>query len=138
MALNPTGDDNLAGNAFTDSDGDEHLNGTTVYVEAAQVYYTATTTIKAIELSAAINVTVPAITDPDIASVDVDVSTAFTAVLAVGDFVAAIPQEAMETNARIQSAYVIGADSIRVVFGSLGGNVTGGAKSFKFLAIDLT
>lgn len=30
MALNPSGDDNLAGNTFIDSDGDVHLNGTTV------------------------------------------------------------------------------------------------------------
>jgi phytoene dehydrogenase-like protein len=92
----------------------------------------------ATELSSAISVTVPAITDPDIAKVDVDVSEVFVLAPAVGDAVIAIPQEAMETNARIQNAYVIDANSIRVVFGSEGGNVTGGAKSFKFLLIDLT
>jgi hypothetical protein len=35
MAANPAGDDNLAGNTFIDSDGDLHLNGTTVYTEDA-------------------------------------------------------------------------------------------------------
>jgi len=90
------------------------------------------------ELSSTVAVTVPAITDPDIASVDVDISSALTMVSAVGDAVLAIPQEAMETNCRIQNAYVINADSVRVVFGSLGGNVTGGAKNFKFLVTDLT
>ena len=83
--------------------------------------------------------TVPAITDPDIASVDVDIaSDPLTVAAAVGDLVIAIPLEAMETNCRIQNAYVIAADSIRVVFGSLGGNVTGGAKNFKFAFFDLT
>lgn len=95
--------------------------------------------VKGIYMTAAMNVTVPAVTDPDIASVDVDISAdALVFAAAVGDFVSAIPQEAMETNCRIQNAYVIAADSIRVVFGSLGGNVTGGAKSFKFLLMDLT
>jgi hypothetical protein len=88
-------------------------------------------------LSAAIAVAVPAITDPDIAKVDVDVS-AMTFAPAVGDAVLAIPQEAMETNARILGAYVISTDTVRVVFGSEGGNVTGGNKNFKFLFKDLT
>lgn len=35
MAENPSGDDNLAGNPFTDMDGDIHYNGTTVYTEDA-------------------------------------------------------------------------------------------------------
>lgn len=96
--------------------------------------------VKGRYLTAAINVTVPPITDPDIAKVDVDISTdgALTFAAAVGDVVDAVPQEAMETNARVLNAYVIGADSIRVVFGSEGGNVTGGAKSFKFYITDLT
>lgn len=95
--------------------------------------------VKGIYLTGVIAVTVPAITDPDIAKVDVDISAdALAFVAAVGDFVSAVPQEAMETNARIQNAYVIGNDSIRVVFGSEGGNVTGGAKNFKFYITDLT
>lgn len=35
MAANPPGDDNLSGNTFIDTDGDLHLNGTTVYTEDA-------------------------------------------------------------------------------------------------------
>lgn len=83
-------------------------------------------------------VAVPAITDPDIAKVDVDVSGAFSMQPAVGDAVIAIPQEAMEANARILNAYVTNTDQITVVFGSEGGNVTGGNKNFKFLVVDLT
>jgi len=95
--------------------------------------------IKGFYVTGTIAVTVPAITDPDIASVDVDIaSDPLTFAAAVGDMVIAIPLEAMETNARVQNAYVIAADSIRVVFGSLGGNVTGSAKNFKFLMVDLT
>lgn len=97
-------------------------------------------TVAGVYLTNAVDVTVPAITDPDIASVDVDISTSggLTFAAAVGDVVVAVPQAAMETACRIQNAYVIAADSIRVVFGSLGGNVTGGTKSFKFFITDLT
>jgi hypothetical protein len=83
-------------------------------------------------------VTVPAITDPDIAKVDVSVAAAFSMAPAVGDAVIAIPQEAMEANARILGCYVTATDQITVVFGSEGGNVTGGSKNFKFLVIDVT
>lgn len=100
--------------------------------------YTEMSTSAAHWLSDSINVTVPAITDPDIASVDVDVSTVSEFQPAVGDAVIAIPMAAMETNCRIQNAYVIATDSVRVVFGSVGGNVTGGAKSFRFLYVDCT
>lgn len=89
------------------------------------------------ELSGVIAVAVPAIVDPDIASVDVDVS-AMTMTPAVGDAVRAIPQEAMEATARVLNAYVTAANTVRVVFGSLGGNVVGGNKNFKFLVRDLT
>jgi len=37
MARNPSGDDNLAGNPFTDSEGDFHLNGTSLFVEGALI-----------------------------------------------------------------------------------------------------
>lgn len=83
-------------------------------------------------------VAVPAITDPDIAKVDVSVAAAFSMAPAVGDAVIAIPQEAMESAARILGCYVTGTDQITVVFGSEGGNVTGGNKNFKFLVIDVT
>lgn len=33
MAQNPSGDDNVAGNMFVDSDGDVHFNGTSLYFE---------------------------------------------------------------------------------------------------------
>jgi hypothetical protein len=75
-------------------------------------------------LTATIAVTVPAITDPDIAKVDVDISGDAAAAAALGCVVLAVPQEAM-----------IAADSVRVVFGSEGGNVTGGAKNFKFYIV---
>lgn len=96
-------------------------------------------TIKGIYMSPSnVAVTVPAITDPDIAKVDVDVSAAFAIQPAVGDGVLAIPAEAMEANARILNAYVTNTDQITVVFGSEGGNVTGGAKNFKFIVLDVT
>jgi hypothetical protein len=86
-------------------------------------------------LTATIAVTVPAITDPDIAKVDVDISGDAAAAAALGCVVLAVPQEAMETNCRILNSYLIAADSVRVVFGSEGGNVTGGAKNFKFYIV---
>lgn len=95
-------------------------------------------TIKGIYLSATVAVTIPSITDPDIAKVDVDVSAAFTMQPAVGDAVIAIPSEALMTAARLQGAWVNATDQVQVLFGSEGGNVTGAAKNFKFLVIDLT
>jgi hypothetical protein len=83
-------------------------------------------------------VTVPSITDPDIARVQVDVSSAFSMQPAVGDAVIAIPMEALPTNARLQGAWVYQTDGIEITFGSEGGNVTGAAKNFRFLVIDLT
>lgn len=96
-------------------------------------------TIKGIYMSPAnVTVAVPAITDPDIAKVDVSVAAAFSMQPAVGDGVLAIPQEAMEANARILGCYVTATDQVTVVFGSEGGNVTGGNKSFKFIVFDVT
>ena len=95
--------------------------------------------VKGTYVTGTIAVTVPAVTDPDVGSVDVDISSdPLTFAAAVGDSVEAIPLEAMETNARIVNAYVIGADSVRVVFASLGGDITGGAKNFSFKIVDLT
>jgi hypothetical protein len=92
------------------------------------------------ELSAAINVTVPDIADAEIDEVAVDVSSAFGTVLAVGDAVIAIPQEALMTSAILCGAYVSDADEITVSFAAKegGSGVTGAAKSFKFLAVDFT
>jgi hypothetical protein len=36
MAQNPSGDDNLAGNVYTDMEGDVHANGTSVWAEGAK------------------------------------------------------------------------------------------------------
>jgi hypothetical protein len=95
-------------------------------------------TIKGIYLSSTVAVTVPAITDPDCAKVDVDVDAAFTMAPAVGDAVIAIPQEALPTNARLSGAWVNAANQVQVTFSSEAGNVSSGAKNFKFLVIDLT
>lgn len=94
-------------------------------------------TIKGVYYSGTIAVTVPSITDPDIAKVDVSVSS-LTFTPAVGDAVIAIPLEALPTNARLQGAWVNATDQVQVTFGSEGGNVTGAAKNFGFLFIDLT
>lgn len=95
--------------------------------------------IKGIYMTPAdVSVTVPSITDPDIASVDVDVSAALSMQPAVGDVVIAIPTAALPTNCRLQEAYVTATDTIRVVYGSEGGNVTGAGTNHKFLIIDLT
>lgn len=93
--------------------------------------------IKGVYTSGTVSVAVPSITDPDIAKVDVDVS-AMTFAPAVGDLVVAIPLEALPSNARLQGAWVSATDTVQVVFGSEGGNVTGASKNFKFLFIDLT
>lgn len=94
-------------------------------------------TVKGTYTSGVLAVAVPSITDPDIASVAVDVS-AMAFVPAVGDRVQAIPQEALPTNCRLQNAYVSATDTVTVVFGSEGGNVTGANKNFKFVFDDLT
>jgi len=88
-------------------------------------------------LSATISVSVPSITDPDIAKVDVDVSAMDFQPL-VGDAVIAIPLVALPTNCRLQGAWVTTTDTVQVVFGSEGGNVVGAAKNFKFLVFDCT
>lgn len=93
--------------------------------------------IEGINVSGTVAVTVPSITDPDIAKVDVDVS-AMTWAPQVGDAVIAIPLEALPTNCRFQGAIITAADTVQLTFGSEGGNVTGAAKNFKFLFVDLT
>lgn len=83
------------------------------------------------DVSTDVAVTVPSITDPDIAKVDVTVTG-----VAVGDFVLAAPKEALPTNARLQGAFVTATNTVTVVFGSEGGNVTGAAVDFDFLVFD--
>jgi hypothetical protein len=95
--------------------------------------------VKGIYMSPANVVTaVPSITDPDTNTVAVDVSGAFSMAPAVGDAVIAIPQEALPTNCALSGAFVSATDTITVAFASVGGNVTGANKNFKFLVIDLT
>ena len=94
-------------------------------------------TSPAFYVSATIAVSVPSITDPDIAKVDVSVSAMDFQPL-VGDAVIAVPLEALPTNCRLQGAWVNATDQIQVVFGSEGGSVTGAAKNFKFLVFDCT
>lgn len=91
----------------------------------------------AARLSATIAVTVPSITDPDIAKVDVSISAMDFQPL-IGDAIIAIPLEALPTNCRLQGAWVTTTDSVQITFGSEGGNVVGAAKNFQFLVFDCT
>ena len=95
-------------------------------------------TSPAFYLSDTVSVTVPSITDPDIAKVDVDVSGGSDFQPKIGDAVIAIPLAALPTNCRLQNAWVTTTDTVQVVFGSEGGNVTGANKNFKFIILDLT
>ena len=94
--------------------------------------------VKGIYYSGNVSVSVPSITDPDIAKVDVDVSAAFTMQPAVGDVVIAIPTAALPTNCRLQGAWVSATDTVTITYGSEGGNVTGAGTNHKFLIIDMT
>lgn len=132
MPATVTGDDEAAGHFFTDYDGDLHQNGA-LYIGAE----TEGAAIKGIYDSGTIAVTVPSITDPDCAKVDVDISS-LTFAAAVGDAVIARPSEALPTNCRLSGAWVSATDTIQVTFSSEGGNVVGAAKNFKFLIFDLT
>lgn len=135
MARNPSGDDNLAGNTFTDSDGDLHFNGTTVYVEAATLDF-AEGKITNFIVSGTVAVTIPSFAAETTDSVAVDVASAFTASVAVGDFVIASPLEALPTDCLYAQAYVSATDTITVTFDAKeGGGVTGAAKNFKFIVI---
>jgi len=132
MPATVTGDDEAAGRFFTDFDGDLHQNGA-LYIGAEA----EGAAIKGIYNSGTIAVTVPSITDPDIAIVAVDVA-AMTFACAVGDHVLVTPIVALPSNCRLQGAYVSATDTVTICFGSEGGNVTGAAKNFNFLFFDLT
>ncbi len=94
-------------------------------------------TSPSVNVSATIAVTVPSITDPDCAKVDVDIS-AMDFQAKVGDAVIAVPLEALPTNCRLGGAWVNATDQVQVTFSSEGGNVTGAAKNFKFVIFDFT
>lgn len=89
-------------------------------------------------LSDTVVTAVPSITDPDSASVDVDVSGGSTFAPKIGDAVIAIPLEALPTNCKLGAAWVTTTDTVQVNFTSVGGNVTGANKNFRFLYIDTT
>jgi hypothetical protein len=137
MAQSPSGD-YFAGNPYVDMDGDVHANNATIYLEGSDIVTSSTegVTIKGIYTST-LSVTVPSITDPDIAKVDVDTS-AMTFQAVVGDAVFVFPTEALPTNARIQGAWVNATDQVQITYGSEGGNVTGAAKTHKLVFFDLT
>lgn len=86
---------------------------------------------------ATVSVTVPSITDPDCAKVDVDVAAAFTIAPAVGDLVLVAPQVALPTNCRLGAAQVTATDTVQITFHSEGGNVTGAAKNCTIAIIKL-
>jgi hypothetical protein len=50
----------------------------------------------------------------------------------------AIPLEALPSNCKLGAAWVTTTDTVQVNFTSVGGNVTGAAKNFRFLYIDCT
>lgn len=95
--------------------------------------------IKGIYMTPAnVSVTVPSITDPDTARVQVDVSAALSFQPTLGDAVIAMPITALMANCRLSGAYVYATDGVELAFTSEGGNVTGAAHNFKFLFFDLT
>lgn len=93
-------------------------------------------TVKGI-YSATVAVTVPAITDPDCAKVDVDVSAAFTIQPAVGDLVIAQPIVALPTNCRLGGAWITATDTVQITYSSEGGNVVSAAKNHNITIIKL-
>ncbi len=96
-------------------------------------------TVKGIYQSGNVSVTIPSFAAETTDSVDVDVSGAFTVQPAVGDLVLASPSEALPTDCLFAQAYVVSTDTIRVTFDAKeGGGVTGAAKNFKFLLVDMT
>jgi hypothetical protein len=102
--------------------------------------YVETVSSVATYVSDAINVTIPTIADAESDEVAVDVSAASTFAPQVGDAVIAIPLVTLPTSCLLLGAYVSAADEVTVSFGTLegGAGVTGAAKSFKFLYMDLT
>lgn len=81
-----------------------------------------------------VSVVVPSITDPDIGTVDVTL-TGLPASVGVGDVVIGTPLTALPTNAFFVNCYVTATNVARCIFISDGGNVTTGARNFKFHVI---
>lgn len=90
--------------------------------------------VLAVLANAALSVTIPSVTDPDVGSVAVTFTGA-----AVGDVVlAADPTEALPTNCLFTNAYVSATDTVTFTFASVGGNITGAAKTFAVIIGDRT
>lgn len=134
MARNPSGDDNLTGNTFTDMDGDVHLNATTVYTEGAS-YDDGEGAIDGFVVIDDLSVTIPTIADAENDFVEVTIGASATYEVALGDVVVASPTEALPTDCLYFGAYVSGADKITFTFGTKegGSGVTGAAKTFNVL-----
>lgn len=97
-----------------------------------------TTGIKNIVLFSGAAVAVPSITDPDIASVAVNVSS-LTLGIALGDVVIGVGfGSALPTNCRYQGAYISATDEVTLVFGSEGGNVVGANRVVTIIIADVT
>lgn len=129
-----TGDDPKAGVPYQDNEGDHHWNGNTQYVEAGVLDF-GEGAIENIICSGTVAVTVPSVSDNDTGVVAVDVASAFTATIDVGDFVIAAPLAALPTDCSLAGAYVTAEDTVTVNFTAQDGAVTGAAVNFKFLVI---
>lgn len=131
-----TGDDPTATAPYQDAAGDLHWNGTTVFVEAALLDF-GEGAVSNIICSGTVAVTIPSYAADQVDVAAVDVAAAFTASIAVGDFVIAASLEALPTDCVYLGCRVSATDEITLSFGSLeaGAGVTGAAKNFKFLVI---
>lgn len=96
--------------------------------------------IKGMYQSGNVAVTIPTIADAEISEVAVDVSGAFTMQPAIGDQVLVNPSEALPTDCILCGAYVSATDQVTISFAAKegGSGVTGAAKNFKMLVIDMT
>lgn len=138
----PTGDDQVTGQPYGDSEGDVHLNATTVYVEAAVLDFGGTegAVVKNVYYSPTIVVAVPTIADGKSDEVEHTIGAGMTFSPAVGDAVIAIPTAALPTDCLLNGAYVSDTDKVKLSFGTKegGAGVTGANVNFKFLFLDLT
>jgi hypothetical protein len=87
--------------------------------------------------SAVVEVTVPSIADAEADEVAVDVASAFSVSVAVGDHVLVAPTEALPTNCLLAGAYVSATDEVTISFDTLegGAGVTGAASDFRITVI---
>ena len=84
----------------------------------------------------AINVRVPAITDPDDASVAFSVAAQYA--ISPGDLVVAIPRAALPTNCLQTGSYCLSTSTVTVAFASEGGDVSSTTVSYHVFSVDMT